>query len=146
MKRLTLIDKAFILKASTLFTELDLELLLPIADKLTTLNCKTGETVFAYGETAHRLYLIVKGSIAIRNQMGEDLTVLEAQEFFGDEAIFGEQLRKYQAVCQKDTLLLALSHTHLLSIISESPNVALSLLYAYASTTSFRARKVTNIP
>jgi len=141
MKRLTLIDKAFILKASALFTQLDLELLLPIADKLSMITCKSGDTLFTYGETAHRLYLIVTGSIAIQSKEGQELAVLGPQDFFGDEAVFGEQNRLYHALCQSDAILLGLSHTHLLSIISECPNVALSLLHAYASTTPFRARK-----
>lgn len=143
MKRLTLIDKAFILKASPLFAQLDLDLLLPIADKLSLINCSNGDIIFDYGEEAHRMYFTAKGHVAILDKSGATLALLGPNDFFGDEALFSEQPRGYVAKCQTDATLLALSKTNLLTIISECPAVATGLLQTYAATTPFRYRKIT---
>lgn len=142
MKRLTLLDKAFILKSSPLFAQLDLDLLLPIADKLNLINCSSGDTIFSIKEDAHRMYFIVKGMVAMLDHHGNPLASIGPNEFFGDEALFSEQPRAYEAKCQSDTVLLGLSRTNLLTIISECPTVAVGLLNAYASTTPFRLRRL----
>jgi CRP/FNR family cyclic AMP-dependent transcriptional regulator len=141
MKPLTLIDKVFILKGSSLFSSLDLELLLPIADKLTSINFNRANPIFTIGEKAHRIFFLVKGTVLIKDQEGKALATIHPPDFFGDEALFSEQKRAYSAICQSDALLLVLSHTHLLSIISECPSVAIGLINAYASMTEFRFRK-----
>lgn len=141
MKRLTLIDKAFILKSSPLFAQLDLDLLLPIADKLSIIDCDKDDQIFTIGDDAHRMYFTVKGSVFIRDQQHNTLATLGPNDFFGDEALFSENQRAYEAVCASDSVLLALSRTNLFTIISECPTVAIGLLNAYASTTPFRYRK-----
>lgn len=141
MKRLTLIDKAFVLKSSQLFSQLDLDLLLAIADKLSSFTCDAGDLIFEVGEQAHRIYFLVRGSVEMCNEQGNVIATLNSQDFFGEESLFNEQPRAYSARCQKEALLLTLSHTHLMTIISECPQVAIGLLQAYASTTPFRPRK-----
>lgn len=140
MKRLTLLDKAFILKSSPLFAQLDLDLLLPIADKLSLILCDAGDVIFSIGEDAQRMYFTVKGNVAIVNKEEKVLAQLGPNDFFGDESLFSEQPRAYEAKCQTNAVLLGLSRTNLLTIISEAPTVATGLLQAYASTTPFRYR------
>ena len=138
MKKLTLIDKAFILKKTPLFESLDLDLLLPIADKLTLLHFDTGDNIFSINDDAKRMYFIAKGTVEILSQEKQMISILEEDDFFGDEAIFSEKPRAYHAFSKKDSTLLALSRTNLLTIISESPSVAISLLQIYASLIPFR--------
>lgn len=146
MKRLTLIDKAFLLKKTPLFGNLDLDLLLPIADKLSLIDYDASENIFAAGDVAQRMYFIVKGAVEIRDQNNHVLAVLEENDFFGDEAIFSETPRAYNAFSKIDTFLLTLSRTNLLTIISECPSVAVGLLQVYTSTTPFRSRKAMENP
>lgn len=138
MKKFTLIDKAFILKTTTLFHELELDLLLPIADKLTLVSFDSGDAIFNIGADAHRMYFIIKGNISMKDASNNTLAALGPNDFFGDESLFSEQPRAYNAICQTDVTLLALSKTNLLTIISESPAVAIGLLNAYASATPYR--------
>lgn len=144
MSKITLIDKAIFLKRTPLFSMLDLDLLLAIADKLQVISYEKDEKVFVMNENAHRMYFIVKGSVEIREKGGVVLATLEDEDFFGDESIFSEKPRAYEAVCTADSVLLALSRTNLLSIISECPSVAVGLLQAYTSKTTFRLRNKTN--
>ena len=138
MKRITLLDKAFLLKKTPLFGTLDLDLLLPIADKLELIDYDKGEVIFSAKDQAHRMYLIIQGTVALKNSEGVLLTELKAPGFFGDEAIFNEQPRAYSAISQTDALLLTLSRTHLLTIISECPSVAVGFLQVYSAALPFR--------
>lgn len=140
LSNLNLIDKAFLLKKSSLFWALDLDLLLSIADKMEPIHYRLGEMVFQKGQEAHRMYLIVSGNIAIYDKQGNTLAELLAGEFIGDESLFNERKRQYDACCKTKVELLSLTRSHLISIIQECPSVALSLLEMYASNVSFRQR------
>lgn len=142
MKRLTLVDKAFFLKKTLLFSALDLDLLLAIADKLSIVSFDDGKQIFGVGEEAFRMYFIVKGTVEIRDPQHNVLAELSDEDFFGDEAMFNEKPRTYDAISKTDTVLLALTRTNILTIISECPSVAVGFLQAYTSTTAFRNRSL----
>lgn len=141
MKKFTLIDKAFILKRNPLFAALDLDLLLAIADKVQVVKFLPGDLIFGINNEAFRMYLVVQGTIEIRDEQGNRLAVLEEDDFFGDESLFNDRPRAYEAISQTESFLLSLSRTHLFTIIAECPSVAICLLQAYTSMTSFRRRK-----
>lgn len=141
MNKLTLIDKAFFLKKTLLFDMLDLDLLLAIAEKMQALSFNAESVIFGPDEEAFRMYFITEGDVEICDPNGELLRVLHPGEFFGDESMFNERPRAYQATSQTDCILLALSRTNLLNIISECPSVAVGLLQTYALGMQFRPRK-----
>jgi len=130
MKSFSLIDKAFFLKKVKPFSDLDLDLLLPIAEKLYYDEYDANERVFSEAQAANRMYLIVQGNVKIERD--QKILILEPNDFFGDESLFNEQPRSYGAICTTDSQLLTLSRSHLLSVISECPSVAVSLLQCYA--------------
>jgi CRP/FNR family cyclic AMP-dependent transcriptional regulator len=120
MNRFTLIDRAFFLKRTVLFTSLDLDLLIAIADKLT---------------------IIARGHVEIMDKENKKIATLDADDFFGDESLFSEMPRSYSAISKSESVLFALSRTNLLTIISECPSVATGFLQAYTSITPFRPRR-----
>lgn len=140
MKKMTLIDKALFLKKTPLFGALDLNLLLPISDKVGVMEFESKELIFNLEDEGNRIYFIVKGSVEILNKDKHLLATLESPDFFGDESIFSETPRKYSARTLTETQTLILSRTHLLTIISESPNVCIDLLKVYSSSLDFRSR------
>ncbi len=131
MKKITLIDKAFLLKRSVLFQDLDLDLLLTIADKLNVLPYQKGDEVFPVGQPANRMYLIARGSVELKDGEGVNIAVLATADFFGDESLFSGQPRGYSATCDQDSVLLSLSRSHLQNILSECPSVAIGFLEVY---------------
>jgi signal-transduction protein with cAMP-binding, CBS, and nucleotidyltransferase domain len=141
MKKQTLIDKAFLLKRTSLFGGLDLDLLLAIADKLGAVEFDPGELIFPYGQDAHRMYFVAKGSVVLKDFHHVPLVTLSVADYFGDESLFNEKPRGYEAFSQTESLLLTLSKSHLMMIISEFPPVALGFLHDYASEISYRNRK-----
>jgi CRP-like cAMP-binding protein len=140
MKTWTLIDKAFALKKSALFSDLDLDLLLAIGDKMNTTHFEEGQIIFPINQEAHRMYFIAEGSVCIEDEENQLLSELPKGDFFGDESLFNDKPRSYQAKAKKESTLLTLSKTHLMTIIEECPSVAIRFLYAFALSTGFRNR------
>lgn len=128
----SLIEKAFFLKKVRLFRELELEILLSVAEKLHEDDYDAEEKVFIPGQVANRIYFIAKGCVHILDDKMKLLKELQEADYFGDESLFNEHARTYAAICKTDALLFTLSRSHLLSIISECPSIAVSLLQAYA--------------
>lgn len=131
MKKITLIDKTFLLKRTPLFYTLDLDLLLAIGDKLGIVMFEPGESIFNINEEGHRIYFIHKGEIEIRNKDKQICSTLAPGDYFGEEALFNDKPRAYEAISKTESQLLTLSRTNLLTIISECPSVALGLLQVY---------------
>lgn len=140
MRNFNLIDKAFMLKKTSLFASLDLDLLLSIADKMESLQYRPADKIFQLDQDAHRMYLVISGQVTIEDRSGIQLAELAPGEFFGDEAMFNEKRRSYVALCNTKVELLALSRSHLLSILHECPTVAIALLEAYSAHLPFRQR------
>jgi len=140
MKHLNLINKAFLLQKTTLFGKLDLDLLLTISDKMEMVQFREKEKIFQCDQEAYKMYLVIEGTVAIHNRERILLAELGRGEFFGDEALFNEQLRGYGAEATGPTTLLSLSRTHLLSILMECPQVSIALLEAYTANIAFRER------
>ncbi len=140
MKQLSLIEKAFFLKRTRIFNDLDLDLLLAIADKVSQDLYDKDETIFSVNQVANRMYLIAQGAVKITDSKGLILSELTAPEFFGDEALFNEKPRSYNAVCKTDALLLTLSRSNLMTILSECPSVATALLQCYAHPLTCRQK------
>jgi len=140
MKKLTLIDKAFFLKNTHLFNKLNLEVLLSIADKLGAVAFEAGDVIFETGEQANLMYFIVTGTVEIQDQEKNTTTLLETNDFFGDESLFQDKPRAYSAISKNNTQILTLSKTNLLTIISESYAVGLGFLQVYASTLPCRMK------
>lgn len=128
----SLIEKAFFLKKMRLFNELDLETLLAIAEKLYEDDYEKDDKIFTPGQVANRIYLILDGTVQIIDEKKRQRTELNTGDYFGDESLFNDLPRSYAAVCKTDVLLYTISRSHLLSIISEYPSVAVTLLQSFS--------------
>lgn len=137
----SLIEQAFFLKKIKIFADLDLELLLAIAEKLHVDDYDAQEKIFIPGQVANRIYFIEKGEVEIFDKDHVFQKKLISSDYFGDESLFNEQPRGYFAECKKDSILFTLSRSHLLAIISECPSVSVALLQAFASELSCRHQK-----
>jgi len=134
----SLIENAFFLKKLRPFSELELELLLAIAEKLHEDDYDKNEKVFTRGQVANRIYFVAKGMVEICDRHNRPICELREGEYFGDESLFNDGPRAYSATCKSDSILLSLSRSHLLSTISECPSVAVFLLQTYSSKLACR--------
>ncbi|NGX55989.1 MAG: CRP-like cAMP-activated global transcriptional regulator [Candidatus Anoxychlamydiales bacterium] len=138
MKEISLISVTFLLKSINLFEDLDLDILIAIADKMHQEIFDENEKIFDVNQIASRMYIIAKGSVEILDENENVISTLKESDFFGDESLFNELPRSYMARCQKDTLLLTLSKSNLLTIISECPSIGIALLQSYSKNITFR--------
>jgi CRP-like cAMP-binding protein len=109
-----------------------------IADKLNIVTFDDGDIIFQTNQDAHRMYFIAKGVVCIRDQKQIALATLAGDDFFGEEALFNDKPRTYEAISVGPTTLLTLSRTNLLAIISECPSVAVGFLQVFSSTLTCR--------
>ena len=139
MKRLTLIDKAFLLKRTPIFNALDLDLLLTIADKLGAVIFEAGDYIFVANEEANRMYFVIRGQVEIHSMQNQVIDRLGEGDFFGEESLFNNKPRAYAAFTPIETSVLTLSRTNLYTIISECPSVAVGFLRVYTSVVDYLA-------
>lgn len=132
MKELTLIETAFLLKKTDLFQELDLDMLVSIADKAHQDIYYKNEKVFTTEQNAYRFYIIAKGSVDIYYPSQIPVVSLKENDCFGEESLFNDELRAYDAICSSETLFITLSKPLLMNVISEAPQVALALLEKFS--------------
>ncbi len=123
-----------------MFCSLELDLLLPIADKLVLINIGENEILFDSGEHAYNMYLIAEGSVVIKDKYKRELTVLDKGQVFGEESIFSGIPRDYCAQSKTKVALLTLTQADLLALIHEYPKVATGFIEMYARATPFRPR------
>ncbi len=140
MKHLTLLEKSFLLKKTPMFSSLELDLLLPIADKLNQSEIPESEVIFDINEQAYSLYFIVSGEVGIYDSKGNTVISLSEGEVFGEESIFSGSPRSYKVLTQNHLNILTLSKADLLAIIHEYPQVAVGFLEAYARVVPIRPR------
>lgn len=142
MRRTTLIDKAFLLKKSPLFKDLDLDLLLSIAEKIQILEYKENHIIFNANQKAEHLFFIISGSVEVINLDQKSCAKLNENDFFGEESLFNERPREYTTKALSNALLFSLSRGYILKIIAECPSVALNLLRSFAEPIGFRGIKL----
>lgn len=141
MKHLSLIEIAFFLKKISIFEDLDLDLLLAIADKMNQDIYDKNEKVFEINQKPIKMYFIAIGEVRLLDKNKKIIKDISQKTFFGEESIFNERLREYSSICITDTLLLNLTKTNLITIMTEAPIVAISLLEIFSKNVSCKYLK-----
>ncbi|WP_348664035.1 cyclic nucleotide-binding domain-containing protein [Chlamydia vaughanii] len=134
---MNLIDRAFLLKKNPIFTSLDMDVLLAISDKTEIMIFKPGAKIFSIEQPSFSLYIIAEGYVKITDSSSLSVTI-SSHECFGEESLFSNKLREYNAEAITQVRTLILSKGQFLSIVEECPSVALSLLELYAKQITFR--------
>lgn len=141
MNHFTLIEKAFFLKKTPMFSSLELDLLFPISDKLSLIEIDDNEIIFDVGENAYSIYLIAKGEVTVYGSDKKEICILKQGELFGEESIFSGSPRAYKTYSRTKVQLLNLSQSDLLALIHEYPNIATGFIEMYTKVIPFRPRK-----
>ena len=129
---MNLVQKALFLKTVSLFEDLELDLILPIADKLDPVVVKKAKLIYHPNEVANRMYFIQSGKIELLSDNKKAITKLKTPSFFGYDALFADERRQHFALCKETSTLFALSKSHLYTLLTQLPKVAISLLKIYA--------------
>ncbi|HEU0370282.1 MAG TPA: cyclic nucleotide-binding domain-containing protein [Candidatus Acidoferrum sp.] len=88
---------------------------------------KAGETIFKEGETGKELYVIKSGQVEIRLE-NRLLATLEANDIFGEMALFDSTPRSATAVAKTDVALVPVSKKDFVALVSRAPTFALDIM------------------
>lgn len=119
-----------------LFSALDAEGASALRSSMTEVRASKGEIVFAEGDPADRMYVIVEGKVTLGQSSADGreslLAVLGPGEMFGELSLFDPGQRASTATALTDAAFLALGNDQLRPWLSGRPEVAAALLQALA--------------
>lgn len=135
---MNLIDKAFLLKKTSIFNSLDMDFLLAISDKAETIVFKPNTYIFSEGQQSFSLYIISEGIVCLSQPNSSIEVNLKPYDYFGEEGLFSNKARSYSARATTMVKTLVLSKGVFLCIIEECPSIAIYLLELYAKQIPLR--------
>jgi CRP-like cAMP-binding protein len=106
-----------------------------------------GGIIFAEGDPADALYVVLRGQVAIRccNRWGQEQTLatLEAGAMLGEVALLTDEPRASTAVTMADTTVLRLTHEAFVALLKQGSGVGHQILYNLARGLASRLGEVT---
>ena len=92
---------------------------------------KNGEIIVRQGEPGDCMYVIQDGFVEVVFESEEqdvELNVLGKDEFFGEMAVFNEELRTATVRARGSARILTVNHKNLIKCIHEDPSLAYRLM------------------
>lgn len=92
---------------------------------------KPGDEVITQGETGHEMYVILSGAADVFIETDEGrkkLADLSVGDFFGEMALFDQDVRSATVVAREETRVLAVDKASLLARISQNPTLGLRII------------------
>lgn len=125
---LTLIDKIIILKKVPIFSCFNadnLKILSGISDEI---FFNSGEIIFEEGDPGDALYIVINGSVRIFKQSYSNIvSTIEANGFFGEFAVLGNENRNASAIALSDSDLLVINKEKFCSLLYRYPFLSLPI-------------------
>ncbi len=109
-------------------------------------SAKKGAVVFKEGAKEESLGIIVKGSIEIFKQSGNDLkriTRLKNSQTFGEMALIDGEPRSASGISSEDSIIFFLSKENLIEIAADHPKLGLKILWKISKLISRHLRNTT---
>jgi CRP-like cAMP-binding protein len=97
-----------VLRKVPFLSDLDDEFIHRIADALTTVYYDAGDTIFSRGSEGSVFYVIREGKVQYEHYK-RGIKTLRPGDYFGEQAIVKNEVRRATATAMKDTIALALS-------------------------------------
>ncbi|MGH2731243.1 MAG: Crp/Fnr family transcriptional regulator [Actinomycetota bacterium] len=120
-----------ILKDTNLFSGLEEEALLSLAERCITRRYDRGEFIFHHGETGDSLFVMAEGlvKVFVTSEEGDEmvLATIEPPQTFGELAIIDGGPRTASAKSMQSSTLLALTRATFTELLQEKPSVVQAL-------------------
>ncbi|MBR6459617.1 MAG: Crp/Fnr family transcriptional regulator [Actinomycetaceae bacterium] len=121
-----------VLKAVPLFKDLSEEEIDGLAQLMSEVTLKRGDTLFHEGDDGDRFYIVTEGKVKLSHTSDDGrenlLAVLGPGEVIGELSLFDLGKRSSTVVAIAPTRLLALAHTDMRRYLVEHTGLALSML------------------
>ena len=140
-------DMARVLKNTALFSGLSPLELKTLAQSVYQRVYEPGETIFHQNHRGFGMYVIARGSVAIRGR-GRDgeylITTLREGSFFGELALVEpENIRTASAVAQERSILIGFFKPDLQEILERKPSMGVKILYQLSAVLGRRLIETT---
>ena len=114
--------------------------------EISRLNYKKGEIIFKKGSLGEGMYLILSGSVVIKDpESGIVFASLTNDNFFGEMALLDEEPRSAQAEATSPSHLIGFFRTDLMSLISRFPEMGNKILLNLSQVLTERLREANKL-
>jgi CRP-like cAMP-binding protein/thioredoxin reductase/ferredoxin-like protein FixX len=138
------INRVFVLRAllAAFRTELPMDELKAIADRVEEHTLEAGEALYAEGSEGEALFLVRRGRIALaRGEGGRVVNQVHSGELFGQLAVMGDPRRRESAVAAVRSEVLAIRRPEFLQLVGESGDY-LEVLQRRVSDSLLRSNRI----
>lgn len=109
-------------------------------------NYKKGEIIFKKDSPGEGMYIVLSGSVKIKDPDSEtNFASLTKNNFFGEMALLDKETRSAQAEANDPTNLIGFFRTDLMSIISRFPQMGNKILLNLAKVLAERLRQANEL-
>ncbi len=119
-----------------IFTSLNEDQLLSVADRLDTHLYQQDEVIFEKGDPADGLYIISSGRVKLMEggvDLGRELSTYERGDFIGEEGMIVGQQRKSTAICASNLIVYHLKSEQIENLTEEYPEIVAPIRLAIDS-------------
>ncbi|UCH27611.1 MAG: Crp/Fnr family transcriptional regulator [Trueperaceae bacterium] len=129
---LSTIERVLFLKGADLFSNIDSEDLVPVAQVAEELHFEAGEAFIRQGELGDCLYLLVDGTVDIVIQGVGVVAQREPKSVIGEMAILSRQPRTADCIAKTDVTALKIGYHDFWELLAEKPPLALGVIKVLA--------------
>ncbi|MFZ5443142.1 MAG: cyclic nucleotide-binding domain-containing protein [Myxococcota bacterium] len=126
-----LVERVRFLRSVPVFRNLSPEDLMKLAEIATAATYAEGQVIFRKGDPGDVLCVMVSGRVEIRND-GRVIATQQANDFFGELALFDQEPRSADAVCVADTVLLEIGGADLEALMERRPEISREIIRVLA--------------
>jgi len=115
-----------LLTQTPLFSNLPPGTLNQLAGVMTLKTIRKGDLIFAVGDSAEVMFLIFEGEVALeipKKDLESGFAQLRRGDLFGEEALLFDDPRYYQALAQRECVLLSLAVDDFMALWSQLPGI-----------------------
>ena len=116
-----------LLKHVQIFSEVGESDLSEIAEQLTEIKCRNGQTIFKKGDEGDAMYIIKSGGVRVHDG-NHVLSRLTQGQVFGEFALFDKESRSASITAEEPTLLLELDQDKFAKVMVDKPEVTMGVL------------------
>ncbi|WP_419419114.1 cyclic nucleotide-binding domain-containing protein [Legionella sp. D16C41] len=134
-----LLEKLAVLRSVDIFKNLNDELLIEVAGRMSEEYVRAGTLIVKKGELGDVLYIIISGKVAIKDG-SKVLATLGDQEIFGELSVLSPEPRTESVVAVENCFLLKLKRYHLFEYMDI--NLTISIIEALCQRIRCMAKQI----
>lgn len=137
--------KLDVLKSMHMFRYLSYKELVQVGAIAELVDHKAGETIFAAGQPGDAMFVVLAGTVELRNEVTV-VAELHRGQHFGEMSLVDRSVRSLTAVAAGDegARLVSILRTDFYDVIKKEPASAVKMLWAFVQVLGERLRKTTH--